>query len=58
MTFHTSSAGSLGAGSLLSVWAMLLDCVQCRRTCVCSGGRSATPCTEVVGTWMVSFDPS
>ena len=24
MTFHTSSAGSLGAGSLLSVWAMVL----------------------------------
>ena len=24
---------------------------------MCSGGRSATPCTEVVGTWMVFIRP-
>ena len=59
MTFsHQQCRLPRGPGSLLSVWAMLLGtaCSVGGHVCARVGGRP-TPCTEVVGTWMVFIRP-
>ena len=61
MSFHTRSIYMLPIARgwvPLSVWSMPQGLHAVSADNVCSGGRLATSCAVVIGTWMASFDSS